>query len=204
MIGHGISSAGMFFMVGVLYDRVHHRNLNEFGGIFAKMPLYAGLAWVIFLAAVGLPGLCGFIGEAFVVLSSWSYSKLAAIVAASVVIVTAGYILWAFQRVYMGAEYRGPHGDHLTPTTLRENAIAVTLVVAAIVFGVAPQQALFQYMNPTIHQTVDDLVAWQKKNRMPAPASQDSRGPDASGTEEEISRSNAAPAVPVSSIVQQR
>ncbi|MEX0585885.1 MAG: proton-conducting transporter membrane subunit, partial [Pirellulales bacterium] len=165
MIGHGISSAGMFFMVGVLYDRVHHRNLNEFGGIFGKMPLYAGLAWVIFLAAVGLPGLCGFIGEAFVVLSAWSYSKALAVVAASVVILTAGYILWAFQRVYMGPEYRGPHGDHLTPTTLRENAIAIALVVPAIIFGVAPQRALFQYMNPSIHKTVDDLVRWQIENR---------------------------------------
>ena len=57
MIGHGISSAGMFFMVGVVYDRVHHRNLSEFGGLFAKMPLYSGLAVGIFFAGLGLPGL---------------------------------------------------------------------------------------------------------------------------------------------------
>ena len=57
MIAHGISSAGMFFMVGVIYDRVHHRNLNEFGGLFAKMPVYSGLAIGIFFAGLGLPGL---------------------------------------------------------------------------------------------------------------------------------------------------
>ena len=67
MIAHGISSAGMFFLVGVVYDRVHHRNLNEFGGLFAKMPVYSGLAIGIFFAGLGLPGLCGFIGEVFVV-----------------------------------------------------------------------------------------------------------------------------------------
>ena len=83
MIAHGISSAGMFFMVGVLYDRVHHRNLNEFGGIFAKMPVYSGLAVGIFFAGLGLPGLCGFIGEVLVVLSVWSYSQALAVISAA-------------------------------------------------------------------------------------------------------------------------
>jgi NADH-quinone oxidoreductase subunit M len=172
MIGHGISSAGMFFMVGVLYDRVHHRNLSEFGGLFARMPLYSGLAWVIFLAAVGLPGLCGFIGEAFVLLSVWSYSKVLAVVSAAVVILTAGYILWAFQRVYLGPEYRGPHEENLTPTTLRENAVAVPLVAAAIVFGVVPQTALFRYVTPSVDRTVDGLVTWQKAHRSGREAAQ--------------------------------
>jgi NADH-quinone oxidoreductase subunit M len=92
MIAHGVSSAGMFFMVGVIYDRVHHRDLNQFGGLAGRMPLYTGLSAGIFFAGLGLPGLCGFIGEVFVVLSSWNYSKLLAIIAASGVILTAGYI----------------------------------------------------------------------------------------------------------------
>ena len=100
MLAHGISSAGMFFMVGVIYDRVHHRDLNQFGGLMGLMPLYSGLAVGIFFAGLGLPGLCGFIGEVFVVLSTWNYSPLLAIIAASGVILTAGYILWAIQRVY--------------------------------------------------------------------------------------------------------
>jgi NADH-quinone oxidoreductase subunit M len=75
MLAHGISSAGMFFMVGVLYDRVHHRNLEEFGGIFNRMPVYSGLAVAVFFAGLGLPGLCGFIGEVLVTLSSWNYSR---------------------------------------------------------------------------------------------------------------------------------
>ena len=115
MIAHGISSAGMFFMVGVIYDRVHHRNLNEFGGLFGKMPVYTALSIGIFFAALGLPGLCGFIGEVLVVLSVWNFSKILAVIAASVVILTAAYILWAIQRVYLGPEYRGPHAEALRP-----------------------------------------------------------------------------------------
>jgi NADH-quinone oxidoreductase subunit M len=158
MIGHGISSAGMFFMVGVVYERVHHRNLNEFGGLFAKMPYYCAMSWILFLAAVGLPGLCGFWGEAFVVLATWSYSKTLAIIAAFTVILTAGYILWAVQRVYLGAEYRGPHAEALTPMNLREWAIAVPLVVMAVVFGVLPKQTLFDYVTPTMDRTIDDVI----------------------------------------------
>ncbi len=103
MIGHGVSSAGMFFMVGVVYDRVHHRNMNEFGGLYGRMPLYTALAMGMFFAGLGLPGLCGFIGEVFVVLSVWNFSKVLAVMSAFVVILTAGYILWAIQRVYLGS-----------------------------------------------------------------------------------------------------
>ncbi|NOY40485.1 MAG: NADH-quinone oxidoreductase subunit M [Planctomycetes bacterium] len=159
MIGHGISSAGMFFMVGVIYDRVHHRDLNQFGGLFAKMPVYSGFAVGIFFAGLGLPGLCGFIGEVFVILSVWKYSYVLAIISASVVILTAGYILWAIQRVYLGPEYKGPNGDALKPITLRELAIAVPLMVSAVVFGIYPD-GLLRYMQPSVDRQVDQLAAW--------------------------------------------
>jgi NADH-quinone oxidoreductase subunit M len=170
MIAHGISSAGMFFMVGVVYDRVHHRDLNQFGGLFAKMPVYSGLAIAIFFAGLGLPGLCGFIGEVFVVLSVWKYSQALAIVSAAVVILTAGYILWAIQRVYLGAEYKGPHPEALTPITKRELAIAAPLVAFAIFLGVYPQ-ALLNYMQPTLNSQVDALAQWTKVNKPAAESS---------------------------------
>jgi len=163
MIAHGLSSAGMFFLVGVLYDRVHHRDLNQFGGLFAKMPVYSGLAIGIFFAGLGLPGLCGFIGEVLVVLSVWKYSTALAVIAAAVVILTAGYILWAIQRVYLGAEYKGPHAEALVPITIREFSIAAPLLALAILFGVYPQ-ALFDYMQPSVDQTVDQLADWTSRN----------------------------------------
>lgn len=161
MIAHGISSAGMFFLVGVVYDRVHHRDLNQFGGLFQKMPAYSGLSMIIFFAALGLPGLCGFIGEFFVVLASWQYSAAMAVVGAAVVILTAGYILWTIQRVYLGPEYKGPHAESLVPLSMREWGIVLPLVVFAIVLGVYPRAAI-DYMSPTIKRHVTDLAEWTK------------------------------------------
>ncbi|MCA9163179.1 MAG: NADH-quinone oxidoreductase subunit M, partial [Planctomycetales bacterium] len=172
MIGHGVSSAGMFFMVGVVYDRVHHRNLNEFGGLFSRMPVYTALSIGIFFAGLGLPGLCGFIGEALVVLSVWEFSPTLAIISAAVVILTAGYILWAVQRVYLGAEYKGPHGDHLTPSNLRENLIAGVLFVSAIILGVFPYQTVIQYMEPTIDRQIEQLADWTEEKWPTATASE--------------------------------
>jgi len=161
MIAHGISSAGMFFLVGVVYDRVHHRNLDEFGGLFHKMPLYTGIAIGIFFAALGLPGLCGFIGEVLVTLSVWNFSRVLAVISAATVILTAGYILWTIQRVYLGADYKGPHGDHLYPMTPREVAIAAPLLAFAILFGVYPQ-AILGYVTPTVNQQAQTLADWTK------------------------------------------
>jgi NADH-quinone oxidoreductase subunit M len=166
MIAHGISSPGMFFMVGVVYERVHHRNLDQFGGLFAKMPVYSGLAMGIFFAGLGLPGLCGFIGEVFVTLSVWNFSHLLAVFSAAVVILTAAYILWTLQRVYLGPEYKGPHGDHLTPMTPREFAIAAPLLALAIYFGVNPQ-AIFTYMTPSVDKEVNQLAAWTRDVKEP-------------------------------------
>ncbi len=178
MLAHGISSAGMFFMVGVLYDRVHHRNLEEFGGIFNRMPVYSGLAVAVFFAGLGLPGLCGFIGEVLVTLSSWNYSRVLAVISAFTVILTAAYILWAIQRVYLGAEYKGPHGDHLTPMTGRELAIATPLVFLAILFGVAPQ-TLFSYVTPSVNKQVETLADWTRRVRPDAPGAQEPLAPAA-------------------------
>jgi NADH-quinone oxidoreductase subunit M len=162
MIAHGISSPGMFFLVGVIYDRVHHRNLDEFGGLFARMPVYSGLAIGIFFAGLGLPGLCGFIGEVFVTLSAWSYSRTLAVISASTVILTAGYILWTLQRVYLGPEYRGPHADHITPMTFREGAIASLLLAPAILLGVLPN-IVFAYMRPSVERSVQQLARWTRQ-----------------------------------------
>ncbi len=158
MLAHGISSAGMFFLVGVIYDRVHHRDLNQFGGLAGLMPLYTGLSIGIFFAALGLPGLCGFIGEVFVVLSTWNYSPLLAIIAASGVILTAGYILWTIQRVYLGAEYKGPHADAITPINGREATVAVVLLFFAILLGVYPE-SMFGLMRGSMELLVDSLDA---------------------------------------------
>jgi NADH-quinone oxidoreductase subunit M len=157
MLAHGISSPGMFFMVGVIYDRVHHRDLNQFGGLMGLMPVSGGLAIGIFFAGMGLPGLCGFWGEAWSVVSSWNYNPLYSVIAASGVILTAGYILWAVQRVYLGAEYKGPHAEAITPITDREVFIGAMLLLFCIVLGVAPGW-MFSQMKASIDLLVNNLT----------------------------------------------
>ncbi len=169
MIAHGISSPAMFFMVGVIYDRVHHRDLNQFGGLAGLMPRYAAMAAVIFFAGLGLPGLCGFIGEVFVVLSAWNYSKTLAIVSASGVILTAGYILWTLQRVYLGPEYKGPHPEAITPMNSREEAIGWAFIVPAIALGVLPS-LVFDITNHSMSKLVRGLDAgYQNTVKLAAP-----------------------------------
>jgi len=185
MIAHGISSAGMFFMVGVVYERVHHRNLSEFGGLFAKMPVYSGIAIVIFFAGLGLPGLCGFIGEVFVTLSVWNYSKVLAVLSASVVVLTASYILWVVQRVYLGPEYRGPHGDALTRMNARELSIAAPLVALALLFGIYPRSVL-RYVAPSVNKTVDALTAWTERHHDGSPAAENHQEVAGSRSNEEL------------------
>jgi NADH-quinone oxidoreductase subunit M len=86
-----------------------------------------------------------------------------AVIAAAVVILTAGYILWAIQRVYLGAEYKGPHGEALTPMTFREFSIGAPLLALAIAFGVYPR-AVLDYMQPSVDKTVVQLTEWTKEN----------------------------------------
>jgi NADH-quinone oxidoreductase subunit M len=161
MIAHGITSAGMFFLVGVIYDRAHHRNLNNFRGLYEPMPLYGGISAIIFFAAMGLPGLCGFVGEFMVVLATWGFAPagapwvgpLFAVLAAATVVVTAAYILWTLQRVYLGVN---PAYKDYPDISWREQACAAPLVILSIVLGVAPQIVL-EWMKPTVSELIKTL-----------------------------------------------
>jgi NADH-quinone oxidoreductase subunit M len=153
MIAHGISSAGMFFLVGVIYDRAHHRNLSNFGGLYEPMPLYGGISAVIFFAAMGLPGLCGFVGEFMVVLATWNYSPTLAILAALTVVITAAYILWTLQRVFFG---QNPTYAGTPDIGLREILCVTPLVVLAVVLGVLPQ-LLLSWVEPSLTGLVNSL-----------------------------------------------
>jgi NADH-quinone oxidoreductase subunit M len=164
MIAHGISSTGLIFLVGVIYDRVHHRELDQFGGLFQRMPVYGGLSFGIFFAALGLPGLCGFIGEIMVVFAAWDYSRALAVIAAAVVLLTAGYILWTLQRVFFGGEYRGPHPEGITPMNLGETLVGGTILACAVLLGVLPG-TLFStlHMSPSVNRTLEQLDQWAKR-----------------------------------------
>jgi NADH-quinone oxidoreductase subunit M len=158
MIAHGISSAGMFFLVGVIYDRAHHRNLDNFRGLYEPMPLYGGISAIIFFAALGLPGLCGFVGEFMVVLATWNFNRWFAVLAALTVVVTAAYILWTLQRVYLGTNEA--YKDY-PDINRRELLCIVPLLVLAVLLGIAPV-LVFDWMQPHVTGLVDSLVAVAK------------------------------------------
>ncbi len=140
MFNHGISSAMMFLLVGVVYDRAHHRDLNRFGGLGLQMPYYTGLATVGFFASLGLPALNGFISEALVFLGAYEtelFPKVLVYISASGIVLTAGYILWTIQRVFFGSlneKYRS-----FPDLNLREVLVLVPLGIMCIVYGVWPK-----------------------------------------------------------------
>jgi NADH-quinone oxidoreductase subunit M len=145
----------MFFRVGVINARAHHRNLDNSRGLYEPMPLYRGIAAVIFFGAMGLPGLCGFPGEFMVILATWNYSKVFAILAALTVVITAAYILWTVQRVYLGTN---PAYKDYPDIDLRELAAVIPLVVLTVVLGVFPP-LLLSWMDPSVTGLVNQLAA---------------------------------------------
>ncbi len=164
MIAHGITSAMMFFLVGVVYERAHHREINRFGGLWLKWPGYGGWSLLGFFAGMGLPGLCGFIGEVMVLLGvfqavnngfSPTVVYTLGVLAAAGVILTAGYILWMFQRIYMGPQR--PDYEHYEPVNRREYFIMTTLGVAALVFGLVPY-LIFVMTRPTFDGIMQKLA----------------------------------------------
>lgn len=160
MIAHGITSAGMFFLVGVIYDRAHHRNLDNFRGLYEPMPLYGGISAIMFFAAMGLPGMCGFVGEFMVVLATWNFDKVFAVLAALTVVLTAAYILWTLQRVYLGVN---PAYKDYPDINLREVLCILPLVILAVALGVLPNQLLLSWMEPSVTGLVDSLaqLSWK-------------------------------------------
>jgi NADH-quinone oxidoreductase subunit M len=142
MFTHGTSSAMMFLLVGVLYQRAHHREIARFGGIATRMPVYFALSMVGFFASLGLPGMSGFISEVFVFLGGFKNdtARVLTAVATLGVVFTAAYILWTMQRVFLGKlkpEYEG-YADCDT----RELIVLAPLAALSILFGVFPAIAL--------------------------------------------------------------
>ncbi len=140
MFNHGTITGMLFLLVGVVYDRAHHRDIDGFGGMAAIMPVYTGVTALAFFASMGLPGLSGFISEVLVLLGVWQKFPVLAILGASGVVLTAGYLLWTIQRVYLGP----PNEKYLKMAEIngREMFTLVPLGVIVIVVGVYPQVVL--------------------------------------------------------------
>jgi NADH-quinone oxidoreductase subunit M len=155
MVSHGITASALFFIVGVVYDRAHHRDLNRFGGLMEPMPLYGGLSAILFFASMGLPSLCGFVGEFCVFMGAWNFAPELAIPAIISVILTAGYLLWTWQRVYFGTNPETKNFPEMTP---REAVCLVPFAVLAIALGVLPGLLLFNWMDPSVSGWIENMA----------------------------------------------
>jgi NADH-quinone oxidoreductase subunit M len=154
MFNHGIITGAMFFLVGVIYDRAHTRDLDKFGGLGVKMPVYAGMLTVFSLASLGLPGLSGFVSEFMSLLGSYAAFKVITIISVLGIVITAGYFLYMLQRVLMG-----PLNEKLAAISdinKRELFTLIPLMAIAILIGVYPLAAL-RFQMAAIEQLITKL-----------------------------------------------
>jgi NADH-quinone oxidoreductase subunit M len=140
MFNHGTITAMMFLCVGVIYDRAHHREINGFGGLGLQMPIYTTVFSFALFAALGLPGLSGFVGEAMIFMGIFPVYKSVAIVSALGLIIGAAYVLWMLQRVFLGP--KNDKYDTLPEINARELFTLVPIGILVLLFGVYPMPIL--------------------------------------------------------------
>jgi NADH-quinone oxidoreductase subunit M len=140
MFNHGLSAAGMFFLVGVIYERTHTRNLNDFGGLFPLVPIYGGILIFTSMASLGLPGLNGFISEFLVVRGTWPILTVYTAIAMLGLLFTGAYILKGIKQVLHGPmNEHWAHGEHkLTEINFREVVVMAPLMAMILWIGVWP------------------------------------------------------------------
>ena len=152
MVSHGFVSGALFLCVGVLYDRVHSRQIDSYGGVATPMPVFAALFMLFAMANVGLPGTSGFVGEFLVILGAFQVSPLYAVLAATTLVFGAAYTLWMYKRVIFGAVTKDSVAA-LQDVDRREILFLGLLAICVLALGIWPQPLL-----EVMHVSVDNLI----------------------------------------------
>ena len=153
MINHGLSTGALFLLVGVIYERRHTRLLADYGGIARTMPLFATLFIISVLSSVGLPGLNGFVGEFLILAGSFQTAPVAAIIAATGVILAAIYLLWLVQKVFFGP-ITNEENKTIKPIAWNEVAAMIPLIILMVWIGVYPKTFL-EPMGPSVKRLIN-------------------------------------------------
>ncbi|MEJ7137755.1 NADH-quinone oxidoreductase subunit M [Amphibiibacter pelophylacis] len=156
MVSHGFVSAAMFFCIGVLYDRVHSREIADYGGVVNVMPKFAAFALFFSMANSGLPATAGFVGEWMVILGSVQHNFWLGLLAATALILGASYSLWMYKRVYLG-DVKHKHVRELVDINGREFAILAVLAVATLYMGLYPKP-FTDVMEPSVAQLLKHVA----------------------------------------------
>jgi NADH-quinone oxidoreductase subunit M len=175
MVNHGLSTGGLFLIVGLIYERRHTKEIAQFGGLAHVMPVYATFTLIIFLASMGLPLLNGFIGEIMILQGAFAANRLWAYWAVWGIVLGAAYLLWLYQRVFWG-QVTHEENKHLVDLNARELATLVPLVALCFWIGVYPKPFL-----DFLHRPLGDVAALVQPGKFgpgavqaaaPAPASE--------------------------------
>jgi len=157
MLSHGLVSGALFLCVGVIYDRMHTREISAYGGLVNNMPKYAVAFMVFTMANVGLPGTSGFVGEFLTLFAAFQVNTWVAFFATTGVVLSAAYALWLYRRVIFGALTKESLKG-LTDLSLREKTILYPLVALVIFFGVYPS-ALIDTTTASVSALLDHVSA---------------------------------------------
>ena len=174
MLSHGVVSGALFLCVGVIYDRMHTREISAFGGLVNRMPMYAAVFMVFTLANIGLPGTSGFVGEFLTMLGAFLVNTWVAIFAATGVILSAAYALWLYRRVIFGALVK-PSLQTIQDLSLREIAILAPLVIVTILLGVYPKP-IFAVTGVSVQNLIEEHKTALAIDRAPKLAAGTTRG----------------------------
>ncbi|MDZ4740789.1 MAG: NADH-quinone oxidoreductase subunit M [Alphaproteobacteria bacterium] len=155
MISHGFVSGALFLCVGVIYDRMHTREIKAYGGLVNRMPVYAALFMLFTMANVGLPGTSGFVGEFLALVGAYKANSLVALLATTGVILSACYALWLYRRVIFG-EMDKQSLMSIKDMNLREKVVIIPLAVATLYFGIYPKP-IFDMTGPAVQATIDNI-----------------------------------------------
>jgi NADH-quinone oxidoreductase subunit M len=164
MISHGFVSGALFLCIGVMYDRMHSRNIADYGGVVNTMPKFAAFMMLFAMANSGLPATSGFVGEFMVILGAVKYNFWIGAAAALTLILGAAYSLWMYKRVIFGA-VANPRVAALTDLNAREFIVLGLLAVAVLAMGVYPKP-----FTDLMHASVGDLLQHVAQSKLPAPA----------------------------------
>ncbi|WP_290867524.1 NADH-quinone oxidoreductase subunit M [Aquabacterium sp.] len=160
MIAHGFVSGAMFLSIGVLYDRVHSREIASYGGVVNTMPKFAAFALLFSMANCGLPGTAGFVGEWMVILGAVQHDFLIGALAATALIFGAAYTLWMYKRVYLG-DVANDHVRELTDINAREFLILAILAAAVLWMGIQPKP-----FTDAMHVSVTELIKHVSQSKL--------------------------------------
>ncbi len=166
-INHGISTGGLFLLVGVVYERRHTREISEYGGISKVMPIYAAIFMVMTMSSIGLPMLNGFVGELLILQGIFVVNLWWAVIAGSGIVLGAAYMLWLYQRTMFG-KVDNPKNEGLRDMNLREVATFVPLIILALWIGIYPSPFL-RFLEPTVKNVMARVNPAYNAVAVPAP-----------------------------------